>query len=493
MKRYFTWLLLSLLVSTAVAQSNENEITLEEVLGLAYEKSLAAFKAKNIYLASYWEYKSFKAKRLPQATVQLRPFTYNRSVQKRYDFERNIDVYRETQILDSYANLELTQHLGLTGGNFYINSDFGRLQNYGTGEVTTFSATPIRVGFYQPLLAHNPLKWEKEIAPLKFEKAKQEYLQDQQDIYLRAVEYFFDLVLANMKWEMAQHDLATSDTLYAIGQKRFAIAAIEKEDLLNLELRKFNAGIALTQAQKNLSKARFNLNSYLGFDENIVFTPVLPSIPEGLSIDENEAIAYALDYNPDFLNFRHRILESQRSLDRTIKENRVDLSLAASYGLNGQSSYWETVYQQPLDQQMVALNMTIPILDWGERKGQRQMAERNHEVVEIEVKQAEIDFRQQVALKVIDFNLQESLVKNSHKATEISEESFELTKKRFLLGISDVLTLNTAMNARQAAMENYIMSVHAYWRYYYEVQQLSLYNFMEGRPLAEDFNKIIAE
>src|SRR5690606_5711109 len=254
-----------------------------------------------------------------------------------------------------------------------------------------------------------------------------------------------------------------------------------------------NAALALTQAQKNLSKARFNLNSFLGFDENVSFSPVLPTISEGLQIDESEAIEYALEYNPVFLDFRRRILENQRNLDRTIKENRVGFNLAASYGLNGQSSYWENAYQNPLDQQMVALNMNIPILDWGERKGQRQMAERNHEVVQIEVEQAKIDFQQQVALKVIDFNLQESLVNNSRKATEISDESFELTKKRFLLGVSDVLTLNTAMNARQSARENYIMSVHAYWRYYFEVQQLSLFNFMEGRPLSENFNQIIAE
>lgn len=482
-----------LIVTGAVAQSNENSISLQEVLDMAHEQSLAAFKAKNVYLASYWEFKSFKAKRLPQAAIQLRPFTYNRSVQKRYDFERNIDVYRETQTLDSYANLAITQNLGLTGGSFYIDSDLGRLQNFGVDEITTFSATPVRIGFYQPLLAHNPLKWEKEISPLKFEKAQQEYLQDQQDINLKGVTFFFELVLANMKWEMAQHDLATSDTLYAIGEKRFAITAIEREDLLNLELKKFNAEIALTQAQKDLAKARFNLNSFLGLDESILFSPVLPAIPKGLRIDENEAIAFAFEHNPDFLDFRRRILENQKDLDRTIKENRVDFNLAASYGLNGQSSYVETAYQHPLDQQMVALNMNIPILDWGERKGQRQMAERNHEVVQIEVKQAKIDFQQQVALKVIDFNLQESLVDNSRKATEISDESFELTKKRFLLGVSDVLTLNTAMNARQSARENYIMSVHAYWRYYYEVQQLSLFNFIEGKPLSENFNQIIAE
>jgi len=480
-------------MNEAVAQVNENEISLEEVLNIAQEKSLAAFRAKNVYLAGYWEYKSFKAQRLPQAEIQLRPFTYNRSVQKRYDFERNIDVYRETQTLDSYANLAITQNLGVTGGSFYIDSDLGRLQNFGLDEITTFSATPIRIGFYQPLLAHNPLRWEKEISPLKFEKAKQEYLQDLQDINLRGVESFFELVIANMKWEMAQHDFATSDTLYAIARRRFAIATIEKEDLLNLELRKINAALALTQAQKNLSKARFNLNSFLGFDENVSFSPVLPTISEGLQIDESEAIEYALEYNPVFLDFRRRILENQRNLDRTIKENRVGFNLAASYGLNGQSSYWENAYQNPLDQQMVALNMNIPILDWGERKGQRQMAERNHEVVEIEVKQAKIDFEQQVALKVIDFNLQESFVKNSRTATEVSDESFELTKKRFLLGVSDVLTLNSAMNARQSARENFIMSIHAYWRYYYEVQQLTLFNFIEGKPLSENFNQIITE
>jgi outer membrane protein TolC len=466
-------------------------MTLDEVIGLAQKQSLDMFRSKNMYLSSYWEYKSYKASQLPYIDMHFNPATYNRNMTRRYDFENDVEVYREQQTLSSYTNFSLNQNIPLTGGRIYFDSDFSRLVNYGDKDITTYSTTPIRIGLQQPLFAFNNLKWEKKISPIKFEKSKQEYIQNVQTTNIKAVNLFFNLALASLRKEIAINNISTADTLYKVGEKRFAIASIQREELLDLELSKFNAEIDLAKAESALEKARFNANSFLGLNESNIIKPVIPEIIENLKIEVKAAIELAKQLNPHMLSMQQKRLEAARELDKAKKESRFNANLWASYGLNQSAAELNQAYKDPLSQQMVMFAMDIPLVDWGERKGKKQMAQKQKEVTDIETKQEEIDFEETVALKIIDFNLQEKVVQSAAKANILAEESFSLTKKRFLLGKADVLKLNSSMKARQSASENYLASLYSFWKYYYEVQQLTLYSFTNKKAISEDFDTMV--
>ena len=79
------------------AQERPIELDLTTTVQLANDSSLSAFRAKNSYMASYWEYRSFKADRLPSLSLYLTPVSYNRDYTRRYDSEQNIDIYRRQQ------------------------------------------------------------------------------------------------------------------------------------------------------------------------------------------------------------------------------------------------------------------------------------------------------------------------------------------------------------------------------------------------------------
>ena len=72
-------------------------LTLERTITLAADSSLDAFRYKNMYLAGYWEYRTYKAGRLPSLTLNLTPAQYRRYFTQRYDSEADIDVYRKQQ------------------------------------------------------------------------------------------------------------------------------------------------------------------------------------------------------------------------------------------------------------------------------------------------------------------------------------------------------------------------------------------------------------
>ena len=170
------------------AQENPQEIqelSLSEAMQMANQKSLDAFRAKRQYAINYWEFRSYKASLLPKLDLNLEPVTFNRAIVQRYDNERNIDIFRLQQNLNTFGELSLSQNILATGARVFASSSFNRLINYGDNRTENYSTTPIRVGIFQPIMAFNELKWQKKTADLELEKAEKAFISEQQEINLK--------------------------------------------------------------------------------------------------------------------------------------------------------------------------------------------------------------------------------------------------------------------------------------------------------------------
>ena len=466
-------------------------ITLDYVIEKASKNSLDIFKAKRQYEVNYWEFRSFKASLLPKIDFSANPFTYNRALVERYDSEQNIDVYRLQQTINSYANISLSQNIAATGTRVFLKSSFNRLENFGISQLETYSTTPVRIGLNQPIMAFNRFKWQQKTAPLEYEIAKKDLIFDLQTINLKSVQLFFAWALASKKYEIAKENKTSAEKLYEIGKKRYKLVAIERDQLLNLELDVYNAQTRLTKLRQNLVSTKAALQLFLREDLQNNAAPELPALISSLHIDTQKAIDLAYKNNPDFLNLELQKIEALRNLDRTIKENRFDLSIDASYGLNQQANAFANAYNNFLDQQMVAIKLQMPLLDWGERRGNIKTAKLNKEVVDIEIQQNEATKKQSILETIQDFNAQNQLVTVALRSSEIAKESYLLTEKRFMAGSVDFLNLTTSRNAWQNANENYIQTLQNYWTLYYSVQQSTLYNFLQDYDLIQDFKKLI--
>ncbi|MCB4807936.1 TolC family protein [Tamlana sp. 62-3] len=490
-----TFFIHTVLLSQSIEKTIQaKDITLEDVLALASKNSLDAFKAKRQYEYSYWNFRAFKASLLPSIDFTTKPLTYTSSVVERYDSELNQDVFRPIRTLNSYAGLSLGQNISQTGGRISLNSTYNKLTNYTDGNTTnSFSVTPVNIALSQPLMAHNSFKWLKKTAPLEYKKAHKELISQLQNININAVQYFFNWALASKRKDMAGERVASSKKLFAISKKRYEIGSIEKEDVLNLELQLYNAETDLAIQENDLKRIKQDLELFLRSDlpENTV--PILPELIPSLKINVDEAIALCEKNNPDMLDIEISKIEAERDLDQAIKDNRFDLSLTASYGLNQQAETFSGAYVNLLQQELVAITFTMPILDWGERRGNIKKARMNKAVLDIDNEQAESTLKQDIKAKIIDFNLQEKLVLNAQHASEIARESYLITEKRFLAGRVDLLRLTSALNAWQSSNESYMNKLSNYWRYYYQIQQYTLYNYRESRELTVDLEKGILD
>lgn len=466
-------------------------LTLDKVIEIASQQSLDAFRNRNMYLASHWEFRNFKSDNLPKLSLQATPLDFNRSMQKVYNFDLNRDEYRPREFLNSDLALLLNQNVGLTGGTIFTRSELNLTKNLGGENPTMWNSTPVSIGYSQSLNGYNSLKWRAKIEPVKFEKAKQEYIQSKEDLAIKATRRFFDLVDAQIEVSISQTNLANADTLYRIGMGRYQVGTVTQDELLNLELGYMNARLALQRANLGLERTRADLNSFLGFDKDTKIECIIPDQLPELKISPDKALDYALQYNPSIINQQQRLLEEDRRVRQAEAQSGINAELYALYGLNQNAEKLADAYVDPLERQRVRVGLNIPILDWGTRKGQLSMARSNREVIRISVNQERIDFEQNVIMNVMEFNIQEEQVQNTAKADTIARMGYEVTMQRFLIGKLDVTKLNLARNDQEQARRAYIRALRSYWSYYYTLRQLTLFDFENGITLTEDFERLV--
>ena len=87
-------LIILLGLSQVLPSAAQQRITLDlkRTIAMANDSSLEAFRTKNMYLAGYWEFRTYKANRLPSLTLNMTPAQYNRDITKRYDSEQDLDI-----------------------------------------------------------------------------------------------------------------------------------------------------------------------------------------------------------------------------------------------------------------------------------------------------------------------------------------------------------------------------------------------------------------
>lgn len=463
-------------------------LTLEHALQLASDSSLTAFRNKNMYQASYWEFRSYKANRLPSLSMNLTPAAYNRYITQRYDSNENIDIYRPQQTYSASGQLALQQNFDLLGGTFYIESGLQYLRNFGDYTANQFSSIPVRIGYQQNLLGFNAFKWERRIEPVKFEKAKKELIYNMETISETTVGYFFALALAQMEFKLAQENVTATDTLYQTGLRRFKIAAIPQTDLLTLELDRVNAQNTLETCRIALKRAMFSLASFLGMDTNTRIEVELPGIPMKVEIPADLALAHAKENSPTLLGHKETILEAEREINRTKVQSVFNANLNASIGFNQVSENFTSAYRNLMRQDVVSVTISIPLIDWGVRKGKLNMARNNLNVAKIAARQDEVSIEEDVLMTINDFNIHQRLIESARKALDLAEIAYAQTCRRFIIGNADINTLTLSHNRQQDANKNYINALGNYWGSLYKIRKLTLFDFEKGMPLSRLFD-----
>ena len=469
--------------------THERDITLNEAIALARIQSVDAAVALNELKTAYWEYRTFRANLLPEVNFTGTLPNYR----KIYNSYQNADgtySYVRDNVLGLSGEVSIDQNIWLTGGKLSLTSSLDYLKELGSNGSKQFMSVPVSLELTQPIFGVNTLKWDRRIEPVRYSEAKAAFISATEEVTMKAITYYFELLLAKESLATERQNKTNADRLYEVAIAKRKMGQISENDLLQLKLNALQSKADVTAAESNLNAKMFQLRSFLGVSEQETLNPTLPTSVPMLNMEYKRVLEKALERNSFAQNIRRRQLEADYEV-ATARGNLRSIDLFASVGYTGQSNALSTAYRGLVDNQVVQVGVKIPILDWGKRRGQVRVAKSNREVVLSKIRQEQMDFNQNIFLLVENFNNQAQQLNIAQEADLIAEKRYRTSVETFMIGKISTLDLNDAQNSKDEARQKHISELYYYWYYFYQIRSLTLWDFERNTELEADFEDIV--
>jgi len=503
--------------------SDTLHLSLDDCITMARRQSIDAAVALGELRSAYWQWRSYKADLLPEVSLQGTAPSWNKRYSSYQQADGGLTFVRNDYLgLDGAVNI--TQKLWPTGGTLSVESSLDYLHQSGSGgSQNQFMSLPVAVTLSQPLFSVNHLKWNRRIEPLRYREAQARFLTETEQVAMQAINLYFGLLLAGERVNIARQNLQTAEKLYEVAQAKRRMGTISENDVLQLRLDVLTARSALTNSESARQTAQFALQSFLDVEAPIeaavpsptpdpsrggegsiysqggdstegLSTPLPPAGGVGggavLHLDYADVLAHALRNNAHAATMRRRQLEADYAV-ASARSNRQSISLYAQVGYTGTADNLRGAYRDLLSNEVVQVGVTIPLLDWGKRKGQRRMAESNREIIQGQLRQQAQDFRQNIFILTEQFNNQAEQLRIAVEADTIARRRYHTNVETFKIGSISTLELSAAQTAKDEARQNRIAQLRNYWYYYYQLRSIALWDFERGCDLSADVEKLI--
>jgi outer membrane protein TolC len=479
----FSWLFFA---KNLNAQADTLRLSLEEVVTLAQNDAPDALIAETQMKTSYWSYRTYQADYKPLIALTGTLPDLNRSIQAVTQPD-GTDIFVQRSQMRNGVGLSLQQQIAPTGGILFARTGLERLdifQSAASNKVSYFS-TPIAIGFRQPIIAYNNLKWNKRIEPLRYQEATREYAEKMENIALNVTSLFFEVFIAQLNYASAKRDKANADTLYEISKGRFEVGRIAETELLQIELSAMNSDAFMQQSLLALQTGTERLRNFLGIKKAIAFSMEEPvEIPQ-FQVDPTLAMQYAKANRSETIQFERRLVEADARVAEAKAQSGFQFDIEGAFSLSQTAGSLDDAYRNPLDNEVLSLNLRIPIFDWGKAKALYETANSLREVERMSVGQEQVNFEQEIILKVKQFDLLRKQVALAQRAYEVSVKREEMTRNRYYIGKIGVTDLNIAVGEKESARKGYMDSLRAFWLSYYDLRQATMYDFERQVPLVK--------
>lgn len=486
---YCCILSLAFVVTGLKAEEKIITLTLKESILLAQQQSVDAAVVLNELKTAYWEYRTHQADQLPEVSFTGTLPAYSKQFNKYLQNDGSY-TYLKTNSLGLSGEISVVQNVALTGGTIALNTSMDFTRQLSGKKQNEYMSVPIGITFRQPIFGVNNHKWKRRIEPVRYQEAKAAYIENVEEVTLKTINYFFELLLAEENKQIAEQNYAHAVKLHDIAVARRKIGHISESELMQLELSALQAKAKLTDAQSALNASLFQLRAFLGLSENDVIQPVLPESVDNLRMDYAAVLTKAQENNSFARNILRRQLEADYAV-ATAKGKRRDINLFASVGYTGKDRMFRNAYNHLSENQIVEVGVSIPLLDWGKRKGQVKVAESNREVVLSRTRQEQMNFNQNIFLLVENFNNQAAQLKIAKEADVIAQQRYSMAVETFMIGKINILDLNDARNSKDDARRQHIQQLYLFWNYYYNVRSVTLYDFINRTTLDADIEQLV--
>ena len=464
-------------------------LSLEDAMVRARTHSVEAEVALNQLKSAYWAYRSYKAELLPELSLAATLPAYRKQYTP-YMNDLGSYSFVSNNYLQLNGELSLTQNIWLTGGQLSVNSSLDFYRQLGTGAFNQFMSIPVALTLSQPIFGVNTIKWDRKIEPVRYEEAKAQFMSASEGVALSAIQYYFAFLLAKENLEIAGKNLESATKLYEVALTKREMGRISKNDLLQMELNLLESRTEVTDCESEYKNSMFQLTTFLDFDEGTGIDAEVPSEVPFVEITYSDALEKAETNNGFSKNMMRLQLEADYAVAKA-KGAQREINLFAQVGFTGTDHYFAGSYDNMKSNQVVQVGFEIPLVDWGRRKGQLKVAESNRRLVESQVRQERMNFRQNLFILIERYGNQLRQVQIAKRADEIAQKRYDTNEQTFLIGKISTLDLNDSRIKKDEARRNYVNELYLFWYYYYQIRSLTLWDYAQNSPIDADIETFV--
>ena len=435
-----------LLLGAFSLSAEENKVwTLNNCIDYAIQNNIKLQQSRIIYNQSEIDVKSAKADMFPSLSFSTNHNLVNRP------FSPNSSTVSGSEVIS-------TNHHSTYNGSYGINANW-----------TVWNGN-------KRLKKIKQTKSENEIAGLNVEEAENALKEQITQLYVQ-------ILYATESVKINENTLEVSKATLKRGEELYKVGSLSKVDLAQLETEVANDEYQLVMSKNSLRNYMLDLKQLL---EIPGLTPMELQIPQLDDADvlsplpkPNDIYAAALQLRPEIKSGQLSIESSK--LDVAIAKSGYypQISISASTASNTNSASADSWGEQMKLgwNNMIGVNLSLPIYDNRQTKSAKQKAELQYNSTQMEMANIEKDLYQTIETMWLEAdNAQKQYIVASSKL-ESSKTSYDMINEQFILGMKNILELLTEKNNYLSAQQEVIQAK------YMAILERTLLHFYAGEPI----------
>lgn len=457
--------------------AQEQSYTLDGFIAIAQEHSMSQKRTTLSLQEASLDVKAVKAALKPQLTLNAQLPNFYKSSSAITQPDGSISFLPISQD-DSDLQLQLSKQIGATNTLLFSEVNLKRYENF-TADAVLYNSVPFRIGVQQGINTFNSIRWQRQLNDVDYQIALKNSLVNNEKVALDVVSGFFDVLLAQVSFEIAKTNRDSNKKIYTIAQERYELGVLSMADLYQLELQLNKSEEHLISAKRQLLSSDSRLRQIANFfpENDSLFKVEAPQNIKQFFINPLKAQELAWQNRPEQLENEKSILEAEMVLDEERKIRGMQMQLFGSVGVIGSGLDINTAYENAKADILVQLGIKLPVFDGGQRRIAVEKRKAQLKFTEVHNEFQEQSFKQKVHQLAKQFNEIQNELELSQKSLELAQKRYEIANQRYILNGISVTDLTLAFAERDSSWRSHIYLLQSYWTLYYAIRELTLYDF----------------
>ncbi len=492
MKKYHIAIALFLLISV-FTQAENFYLDLKKSIELAKVKSLDMQSLVQDFKIAEYNLKSATSKFKTHVSMNFVSPSYTETV-RQFEDSTGISFYPVKQ-LNYQGNLVINQQLP-TDGYIYARTGLSNYDDYYSNIRSTYLNT--RIGLVQPidaLYGYNETKSALKKAKLNYERSSKQLKREELNLEYEVTSAFYNLLSLQKSVEIAQLDFDRQKEAYTISQNKYAAGLIREVDALQMEvdLAESKNNYELAIINQISSENRFKEILGLQFSDSVFLSSEFKY--EVVIVDPEKAVQMALANRMEVREQEIQIELNTMNVKQQKAAGMIQADLTAYYekiGVSSQNvntSFTTTInnsYNDFLNRPQnfgLGINVSIPILDWGENRALVNAAKSRLKQTQIAKEAVQRSIEREVRNLVSELNSSLQRLQLLEKNLVVAEKSFEITRQRYADGDIDSQALALERNRMNTAYNNHLRAYINYQLLLSDLTRKTFYDFKTNQEI----------